>query len=159
MLSSKNKLIGRWQLLSCVASSQGETWLPFSENPFGVILYAPSYMMTFMSRPNRPTFSSSDFRQIPPIEIVNDFQNFECYCGTYSLDEEAKVVTHYVENSKVPSLIKSHLKRFYRFYDNDTQLQLDTVDPMQLDSKEWHFSLHWKKVCLGSDTGEINMND
>lgn len=142
---TKNPLLGTWSLLKMYSENQqGEQWHIYSENPVGMLLYtAEGYMSVTLMRPDRIPFPNNDLYTGTPSELVVEaFQNFNAYCGTYSLDLAAQTVTNTVEACKNPLWENTTQTRYFNL-DNDL-LKIYT-DPMPIDGQSRVIFLVWSK--------------
>ena len=110
----KEKLTGTWRLVSWeTRNSDGAVSRPYGKNPIGQIMYDPrGHMSAAIMRRDRPKFAVPDKFRGEAAEIKSAFDGFECYFGTYQVDEVEKTVTHRVEGSLFPNITGSGLKRF-----------------------------------------------
>lgn len=100
-----NPLVGTWQLIEMYSENgQGERWPIYGENPVGMLIFtAGGYMSVTLMKPKRTPFPNNDLYIGPPPEIVLEaFQHFNAYCGTYTLDLTQQIVTNTVEACKNP---------------------------------------------------------
>ena len=141
--SNKSHFLGRWKLESCIGKSGDKSIYPLGEGPFGMLTYTEQYMMVFISSGERAEFSTNDIRAVPPEQIVADFSKFETYCGRYDVDYQKKIVTHFIENSKVPNHIDTEFCRYFSF--RDEKLILETTDSLLLNGEPWLFELVWNR--------------
>jgi Lipocalin-like domain len=56
-------------------------------------------------RINLARFASDDCREASREEKARAWSDYFGYCGTYSVDEEAKAVIHHIEGSWFPNLV------------------------------------------------------
>lgn len=142
--------LGRWKLTSVIAKCGDVAIEPFSSNPHGTIIYSKDYVVVFISNGERKKFF--DANDVSNNEKIDNFNNFEAYCGPYSIDNKANIVTHHLSYSKIPNAIGTTFKRYYKFSDNNNTLSLKTIDPIHIANKPpvkggtWLFNLTWKKV-------------
>ena len=147
LLNEEKKLfLGRWKLLDCDASNkQKEKWQPFGEDPFGMLIYTPEYMSVVLSTKERTPFGGQDLTDVAPEVLELSMNEFETYCGSYSIDSDQKLIKHCTHAAKNPGLIGKELIRKYELK-SDNHLVLKTVDPMLVNEQLWQFKLEWKKV-------------
>jgi hypothetical protein len=136
-------LIGIWTLISCRGeSASGETRYPYGETPSGRLTYHSNGLMSaFLQATDRQTFAG-DLGQGTSEEIVAAFNSFHAYCGSYTLDGEAGVVTHHVEIARLPDYVGSDQVR-YLLLKGDL-LTIRTAPRME-GGEEWVFYLEWRK--------------
>ncbi|MDX1617014.1 MAG: lipocalin-like domain-containing protein [Candidatus Promineifilaceae bacterium] len=108
------KLLGAWELRSLRAMSpEGEISYPWGENLSGMLIYLPDGVMTaVLMQSGRPNLGSG-LGDRPAEEMRAILQGFDAYCGTYSLDMEAGIVTHHVEAARAPEWVGSHQIRYF----------------------------------------------
>jgi len=141
---SANDLIGIWTLLSCYGeSASGKTKYPYGKDAIGRLTYhREGYMSAFLQRPGRRKFAG-DPGQGTMDEIKEAFEGFHAYCGTYTLDAGAGIVTHHVEIARLPDYEGSDQVRYITL--KDDVLSLRTAPRME-GGEEWVFYLEWKKL-------------
>lgn len=139
----KNQFSGRWKLESCTGRSGNRTSFPIGQNPFGMLTYTEQYMMVFIASADRTEFSTTDIRAISPDQIAADFPRFETYCGRYAVDDNEKIITHFIENSKSPNHIGTEFSRRFSF--SDKKLVLESTASLLLDGEPWLFELAWNR--------------
>ena len=112
-----NPFAGAWKFISLVGkSSDGEVFYPYGEKFYGQLMYdCKGNMSAFLMRPGRPKFTAGDIYKGTPDEIKAAFENFDAYCGTYTIDFEQKTVTHFVEGSRFPNWEGSKQTRNFKF--------------------------------------------
>lgn len=141
--SDKNPFLGCWKLESCVGNSGDKKMYPIGEHPFGMLTYTERYVMAFIASAERSKFSTSDIRAVPGEQIVADFPKFETYCGHYDVDHDEKIVSHFIENSKIPNQIGTEFRRYFSF--KEETLVLGTTDSLLLNGEPWSFELVWNR--------------
>jgi hypothetical protein len=138
----KVRLTGIWRLASCVRTQKdGSTSLPWGEKPVGQIIYLRNGRMSAqVMRPGRHStvapgidYGSS---QATEQEIREAVVGFVSYFGTYSVDEAAGKVTHYVEAALVPAWVGTSLVRAFQI-DSLGQLILTRQVPGEKDVLVW----------------------
>jgi alpha/beta superfamily hydrolase len=131
----KNLFIGTWKFISLVGeNSQGDIFRPYGENFYGRLMYdSHGNMSVFLMRPNRPKFAAGDIYKGTPEEIKIAFENFDAYCGTYTIDKEKGTVTHHIEGSRFPNWEGSDQTRHFKF-SNDT---LSLGAKIKAQGKDW----------------------
>jgi hypothetical protein len=77
-------------------------------------------------------------KEAPAEEKAAAWGNYFGYFGTYTLDEQARVLTHHIEGSWFPNLVGTKQVRYYHFEGSRLILDADT---------EWgQVRIVWKKV-------------
>lgn len=133
----KEKLIGTWKFKSMkVETEKGEVIYPYGENLFGMLIYTPSgHMSVLLMNPNRSKFASDDPLGGTREEIKDAYENFDAYCGTYSVDIEKGTVTHHIEGSKFPNWVGTDQVRNYQFFGDKLLLKATLF----IKGEEWNF--------------------
>ena len=90
-------------------------------------------MSVFLMRPDRPKFAADDIYKGTPEEIKFTFENFDAYCGTYTIDKDNGTITHHIEGSRFPNWEGSDQTRYYTF-SNDT---LSLSAKIRAQGKDW----------------------
>ncbi|MEM7030964.1 MAG: lipocalin-like domain-containing protein [Chloroflexota bacterium] len=139
-----NNIVGTWTIISMKATNtKGDVIAPFGENPVGKIIYtSDGDMAVVYMRPDRQKFASDDLAGCTSEEIEQAFEGFDAYCGTYEVDADKGVVTHYVEASRYPNWEGSTQIRYLAFFDD--QVQLSTT-PIAALGDEWIMDLRWRR--------------
>ena len=130
-----HSLAGTWLFTSLVMeSTEGDVFHPYGENLYGQIMYdAKGHMSVLLMRRNRPRFVSGDIYSGTSEEIRYAFENFDAYCGTYTIDTEERTVTHRIEGCRFPNWEGTQQKRYYTF-SGDT---LTLSATLMAQGKEW----------------------
>lgn len=126
MVPDKNsdKFLGTWRLQSWTAQKDGVVIrYPYGKNPRGYINYFANGLMTvvIMSNPDDIAMEKGVIDNIfkaTDQEKITGFSSYQSYWGTFSVDDEAKVVTHKLEGSLYPKWIGTLQKRHFEFKDN-----------------------------------------
>jgi len=134
---TKNLLIGTWKFISLVGkNSEGDIFQPYGENFYGRLMYdLKGNVSVFLMRPNRPNFVADDIYKGTSEEIKFAYENFDAYCGTYTIDKDKGMVTHHIEGSRFPNWEGSDQTRYYEF-SNDT---LSLSAKIKAQGKYWEF--------------------
>lgn len=138
-------LIGAWRLLAIEGrSTAGEVFSPAGADPEGMLLYDPQgYMAMVYMRRDRPKFAAGDPARGTPEEITAAFNSFDAYCGTYTLDEAADVVTHHIVSSRFPNWEGTDQVRHVEV--DGEQLRLATP-PILAQGTKWTFFVTWARA-------------
>ena len=139
------QLVGAWSLDHWEAQVGSESpTLPFGPDAAGRIMYdGVGNMAVQLLVPDRPTFASPDWTEGTSAEVEAACEGFFSYYGDYTLDEEAKTVTHHLEAALFPNWIGTQQVRTYRF-EGDT-LVLSTP-PVVGQGMEAVHTLRWVKI-------------
>lgn len=123
-----SQLVGTWKLISAeFRRANGEIIPLYGENPAGVLMYdASGNMSVQMMQRARPQFAIADRLGGTPEQIQAAFQGYQAYFGTYSIDENARVVTHHITGALLPNWVGVDQKRFYELSGNRLYLTLQT---------------------------------
>lgn len=123
-MSATSEFVGTWSLESFRATTpRGEAAYPFGEALVGRITYhADGRMSVQLASGNRAALSSEDPRVAPADEIVEAFATYLGYLGTYTVDTEAREVTHHLEIASMPNWVGTDQVRRYEFGDRTLQL-------------------------------------
>jgi hypothetical protein len=115
----KVRLAGTWHLVSCIRTHpDGTTSFPWGENPVGQIIYLSNDRMSVQimrlgrtsTVPPGVDYGSS---KATDQEIREAVSGFVSYFGTYSIDEEARKVSHTLEAALVPGWVGTTLVRAF----------------------------------------------
>ena len=96
------RFLGAWRLVEWQDVRDGETVLPYGENPAGQIIYTSNGQMT-----------AALMR--PPDSPGENPQQFVAYWGDYTVDVAAGTVTHHVEGAFTARMIGTDQVRSFRF--------------------------------------------
>jgi hypothetical protein len=119
------RLIGRWNLTSFEEGSGESTGYPLGRDAIGQIVYdAAGNMAVQIMKAHRPLFASGDQGVGTSEEMSAALGGYVAYCGTYSVDETARVVTHSLTMSLFPNWVGTEQRRHVVF--NGDQLTLST---------------------------------
>lgn len=133
----KENIIGTWKFVSMkVTTSKGELIYPYGENLFGMLIYTPSGRMSvLLMNPDRQKFASDDPLSGTPEEIKAAYENFDAYCGTYTVDTENGTVTHHIEGGRFPNWVGTDQVRHFVFSDDKLLLKATLL----IKGEQWHF--------------------
>jgi len=138
------RLVGHWTLVSFEIVSGGQTDYPFGRDPIGRITYdATGHMAVQIMNAGRPAFTSDDQAAGTAGEVSAAFHGYVAYYGTYSVDEDARVVTHRLTGSLFPNWIGSEQRR--EIVLEGDRLTLSTP-PMLFQGKDRVFRALWKRL-------------
>lgn len=111
-----SQLIGTWRLVSVVDTMKDGTtgFQPeLGPHPRGFLMYEPDgHMCASLMNPDRPSWK--DPYQATDAEKIASFDAFIAYCGTYKLDSQHSVVTHYPQVAWLPAYVGSTQPRPFR---------------------------------------------
>ena len=105
-----NRFIGMWRLVSAPSPARGQ-------KPTGFIVYDKSGNMAAQIMPDRPRpkFTAT---QPTPEEAKEALNGYTAYFGTYTVDANAKTVTHHRTGNINPGAAETVVRRF-EFVDDD----------------------------------------
>ena len=118
--SASQILVGSWRLVSSEGhSSDGSIVYDQGETPTGRVMFDASGRLSLhLTDPNRRNFESGDFLRPTPDELIDAFTGYFGYFGSYSVDEDAGVVTFHIEGAAYPNYVGTDQKRFYKIEGN-----------------------------------------
>jgi lipocalin-like protein len=109
-----HRILGRWRLVSIEnRDDPSKPWESrYGASPAGYLDYASDgHMSVQISKMPRPRFASGQDRTPTPEEGRDAYLGYVAYFGTYRVDEQARVVTHHVEASLMPSFAGTDQER------------------------------------------------
>ena len=124
MSELRAKLIGAWRLTASEwFDANGPVESPLGPEPVGLLMYGESGAVSVqLMRPNQSNFSDEDWRLASDREKASAWLGYFCYFGTFTVDEVAGTVTHYVEGSWFPNLVGTEQLRTFVFVGNALSL-------------------------------------
>jgi Lipocalin-like domain len=92
--SAKEQIVGAWTLVSVTSEmDDGTKGEPFGSSPKGVIIFSnDGYFSLFQSRGELPKIAANDRAKATPEEAQSIVASSIAYYGTYSIDENTKVI-------------------------------------------------------------------
>lgn len=101
----REQLVGTWTLLSDYAVREdGSRMQPFGTDPKGIFMLDASGRFSYLIvAENRPKFASNNRREGTPEEYKAAVQGIIAFFGTYSVDEDRRVVTWHIERCVFPN--------------------------------------------------------
>jgi len=99
--TAKEQIVGAWTLVSVTsATDDGKKGEPFGPSPKGVIIFSSDgHFSLFQSRAEIPKIASNDRAKSTPEEAQAIVASTIAYFGTYSIDENSKVMSVKLEAS------------------------------------------------------------
>lgn len=138
------RLIGRWNLISFEEGSGESTGYPLGPDATGQIVYdAAGNIAVQIMKAHRPLFASGDQGVGTMEEMSAALGGYVAYCGTYSVDETARVVTHSLTMSLFPNWVGTEQRRHVVF--NGDEMTLSTP-PMLFSGQTRVYRAVWKRV-------------
>ena len=141
----KEQFIGTWKLVSSeFRLSADKAVYPLGRDAVGMLTYDTSgHMSAQLMRLDRPAFASGDQVGGTPEEIKSAFEGFVAYFGTYEVNEQKGIVTHYVEGSSFPNWVGTDQIRFFEFSGDRLTL---TTPPIPVGGQQLTGLLLWERV-------------
>jgi hypothetical protein len=141
----KNSLIGVWRLISFEFRNEADVvTYPFGKQARGTFIYTMSgHFSVQLMRINRPKFAIADQQQGTTEEIFASYKGSISYFGTYTIDEENKIILHQVEGSIFPNMEGTIQIRYFEVSENRLQLK---TPPFNLNKERVTGLIVWKKV-------------
>ena len=120
----QNSIIGVWKLVSFeFRKEDGEVTYPFGKQARGSFIYTESgHFSGQLMRVGRPKFEIADQMQGTAEEIFASYKGSISYFGTYTVDNENKIILHEVEGSIFPNMEGTIQRRFFELSENHLQL-------------------------------------
>ena len=130
-------LVGAWSLVECAEILQdGSKRLPLGAGALGQVVYtADGRMSAQLVRADRAPFDSDDFRGAPVDVAAEAFQQYFGYFGSYTVDDSAGTVTHFIEGAWFPNLENKVQVRTFRF--EEDRLILEAATPWGVIRNTW----------------------
>lgn len=125
-METRNPFVGTWALVSWEAQTEkGDTEHPFGKDAAGWIMYdGEGNMSVNVMRRGRPHFSTDDPAGGTAEEIEAAYNGYLAYCGTYTVQESTRTITHSLKGSLFPNWVGSELVRHFEF--SEDKLTLST---------------------------------
>jgi hypothetical protein len=138
-----SRFVGSWSLLSwTLTSPDGQIEFPYGEDALGSIIYTgDGRMAAHLMRRGRKLFASENRRDSTLEERSAAFLDYFSYCGLYTVQEDAQMVTHHVETCSLPNWVGTDRVRAFHFSGDSLTLYATLVD----GSKH---TLVWKRQFL-----------
>jgi Lipocalin-like domain len=145
-------LVGTWRLVSWQSHrSDGTTVAPFGGAPAtGLIVYSAdgfvsaTLMQVDRASLGRPVRTSADVAEAAGEEVEAAFKGYMAYCGTYSVGDDGRTVTHHLECALYPDWVGTDLVRFGTLEGGRLVL---TTPPVEVDGAEQHGVLVWERAA------------
>ena len=92
--TAKEHIVGAWTLVAVTSETDdGKNGEPFGSSPKGVIIFSnDGYFSLFQSRAEIPKIAANDRAKATPEEAQSIVASTIAYYGTYSIDENTKVM-------------------------------------------------------------------
>jgi hypothetical protein len=129
------QLVGTWQLVSIEDTMKdGAVKAPEQLGPHavGFLMYHPDgHMCASIMNPDRPAWK--DPAKATDVEKTTYYDTFIAYCGTYKLDAEKSVITHYPSVAWTPEYVGSTQVRPFKIEGN--RLIITVANPLPTVTK------------------------
>ena len=138
--SDGQRFVGVWRSVSITDMRPDGTEVPdlyLGAHPTGLVIYdASGFMCAGNMNPDRKRWKdpSKGSRE----ELAAAAEGYDSYCGTYSVDQERKIITHHVRVSLDPNIIGLDLVRSYVF--DGERLKLSGTEGLLPGFKFWTFT-------------------
>ncbi len=128
--SAARQLVGTWKLIAIdERDANGARVVPldYGPDPIGILMYdASGHMSVHAMRRGRPKLASDDAHSATPEQAMAAFIGYGAYFGTYTVDEQAGIVTHHVQGALNPNWEGGDQRR--RFTISGNKLTLEPID-------------------------------
>ena len=126
--SGKDAIVGAWTLVSVTSEmDDGKKGEPFGPTPKGVIIFSnDGHFSLFQSRAEIPKIAANDRAKATPEEAQSIVASSIAYYGTYSIDEQTKVI--------VVNLAASTYANVAAIPDQKRMITLLTADELKFDN-------------------------
>ena len=146
-VSAARQLVGTWKLIAIDerdASGARVVPLDYGPEPIGLLMYdASGNMSVHAMRRGRPRLASEDVHSTTPEQAKAAFVGYGAYFGTYTVDEQAGIVTHHVQGALNPNWEGSDQRR--RFTISGDKLTLEPIDFQAAGNKRTR-RLIWQRL-------------
>jgi hypothetical protein len=105
------RFVGTWKLVS-IESTQA---VPYGAHPVGIISYDATGNMAVQIMPDRERPKWKPGESPTPEQAKETLTGYVAYFGTYTLDEEARTVSHHRKGSLTAAGVGVDLVRTYEF--------------------------------------------
>lgn len=104
--SVKDAIVGAWSLVSVTSETDdGKKGEPFGPFPKGIIIFSnEGHFSLFQSRADVPKIAANDRAKATPEEAQTIVSSSIAYYGTYSIDEQTKVMVVNLAASTYPNV-------------------------------------------------------
>jgi Lipocalin-like domain len=104
--SAKDTIVGAWSLVSVTSEmDDGKKGEPFGPTPKGIIIFSSDGQFSlFQSRADVPRIAANDRAKATPEEAQAIVASSIAYYGTYSIDEQTKIMVVNLAASTYPNV-------------------------------------------------------
>ena len=142
-------IVGAWRLESTLQRLSDGTTRPsplYGSNGFGYLIYSASgHVSAMLADPSRERWSSEEEPTEKDLRAIHD--HFIAYCGRYEVNEQAGLVTHFLEMHVTPNFVGDVLVR--RASLDGTQLTLRPLEE-ELPAGMLDYMLKWRRAEAGA---------
>ena len=142
-------IVGAWRLESTLQRLADGTTRPsplYGPNGFGYLVYSASgHVSALLADPSRERWSSED--EPTEMELRGIHDHFIAYCGRYEVNEQAGLVTHFLEMHVTPNFVGDILVR--RASLRGTRLTLRPLEE-ELPAGMLEYTLKWQRAKAGA---------
>lgn len=105
--STKEQIVGAWSLVSVISElDDGKKGEPFGPAPKGVMIFSnDGHFSLFQSRAEIPKIAANDRAKVTPEEAQSIVASAIAYYGTYSIDENSRVMSVKIEASTFANVV------------------------------------------------------
>lgn len=137
---------GAWQLVAAeYRCTDGSVITPFGSAPSGLLIYsADGYLSVQVGRRDRKPFAVDDMASAAPEEIRTAFTSYFGYFGRFTVDEPARLITHFIEGSTMPNWVGQEHHRHYAF--TEGMLTLRATSTYFYSGNEVNGVLVWRRA-------------
>lgn len=104
--SAKDAIVGAWSLVSVTSEmDDGKKGEPFGQSPKGIVIFSSDgHFSLFQSRADIPKIAANDRAKATPEEAQAIVGSSIAYYGTYTIDEQTKVMVVNLAASTYPNV-------------------------------------------------------
>jgi hypothetical protein len=125
---TRTQLLGSWHLVSWSIADAESVIYPLGPEAIGQLSYdAAGRVSAQLARQHQSRFARDDWQRATTEEKSAAWSSYFGYFGTYTIDEDAHVVTHHIEGSWFPNLVGSEQARHYQLEDGRLVLDAETA--------------------------------
>ena len=139
-----NRFVGTWKLISFeIDLTDGTVMEPYGDNPLGKVIFDNNgNFVAQLMKSDRKEFDANNQLGGTPEEIKEAFEGYTAYYGTYEVKDD-KTLVNKVEGSLYPNWIGGEQIRYYKFYDNYSEMR---TPPTKMGDIEYTGILKWERL-------------
>jgi hypothetical protein len=140
-----NSIVGAWKLIQFEFKAEdGKNNYPLGKEAIGSFIYTDTLRFSGqLMRSDRPRFLIPDQMRATPAEMELAYKGIISYFGSYTVDFENKIITHFVEGSIFPNMEGTQQVRYFELHENTLQL---TTPTFKLNGDIVKGILVWQKI-------------